>query len=272
MSKELILKMCKQLVNGITFANANCDGLSCECCPFDEENNDYICCGSDSDKNYKEIAKRYLKDNGVYENEFNWQSFKQGEIEVNCTTERSARDFLKQCDKQGIVWSGGTKIDDNTSWHHNKENTLYSTISGNLVFGYKLSTNNKVIKWNVKENINMKTEKTFKEVIADIKEGEVWESEQKENKTCNVRIKKLSNALKITNFDNEPLPYFPDNFKYKLQRKQYTFTEAFAAYEEGKEIESLYDSETFLKEHEVIEGHDNWFDAKQIRNKWYINN
>lgn len=225
------------------------------------------------------------------------------------------------------MWSGGTKIDDNTSWHHNKENTLYSTISGNLVFGYKLSTDNKAIIWNVKEEkvvdnkfkvgdkvrciddsggnlcitkgevyevemvhnnwLNVKyndfhcadyqsfrfelveekkTEKTFKEVIADIKEGEVWESEKKTITYFNKRIEVTDTC------NNVKTMCFHDSMKYKLQKKQYTFTEAFAAYEEGKEIESLYDSETFLKEHEVIEGHDNWFDAKQIRNKWYINN
>ena len=70
------------------------------------------------------------------------------------------------------------------------------------------------------------------------------------------------------------------NSIFKLKRKEYTFEEAFKAYENNEEIES-YDGTKYKK----IDGEDcAWFDGrwfkfnngisfsiKQIRNRWYIN-
>ena len=177
--KEIIINMCKQLVNGINFLDANCDGLSCEDCPFDEENNNYICCGSDNYRNYKEIAKNFLKNNGVDE---------------------------------------------------------------------------------------MKTEKTFKEVIADIKEGEVWESNSIAYDIKTIEMYNGSIEIKRRNMDNEI--FIRKETLFKLQRKQYNFTEAFAAYEEGKEIESCISGREWgLK---ILSF--NTFTIEEIRKKWYINN
>lgn len=76
-----------------------------------------------------------------------------------------------------------------------------------------------------------KMEKTFREVIADIKEGEVWELDQFEiecYKTGTIVIRSTLTG-KVFGFEKKD--------RFKLQRKQYTFEEAFKAYEEGKEIE-----------------------------------
>ena len=74
-------------------------------------------------------------------------------------------------------------------------------------------------------------ELTFKEVIANIKEGEVWKSDYK-----TVEIK--GSVLEITDKDRKIRLRFGDDTQFKLQRKEYTFEEAFKACEEGKEIES----------------------------------
>lgn len=119
--------------------------------------------------------------------------------------------------------------------------------------------------------------KTFREVIADIKEGEVWESHCKKIigfKDGDFEIRdndghKFGNAVSIRSAN-----------KYRLKRKEYTFEEAFKAYEEGKEIESRYNQYKYKK----IDGIDAYsktkndlykadsFGINEIRGKWYINN
>ncbi|MCR2013853.1 hypothetical protein NSB31_29825, partial [Bacillus cereus] len=57
-----------------------------------------------------------------------------------------------------------------------------------------------------------KMEKTFREVIADIKEGEVWESE---NNSCDIRIEKGQTGISIRDFKGNALVWFSDRFKFK---------------------------------------------------------
>ena len=131
----------------------------------------------------------------------------------------------------------------------------------------------------VKEDNKMK-EKTFREVIADIKEREVWICE-KFNRKINkgddgvIEIRKLNDET----FDNISGLIFNDE-KYKLQRQQYSFEESFKAYEKGKEIESCLSGYKYKKidniDHHSITGN-KWgkeesFEIDEIRDKWYINN
>ena len=120
----------------------------------------------------------------------------------------------------------------------------------------------------IKEENEMQ-EKTFREVIADIKEGEVWV-----NDTAPISFIKLRPGG-ILDFNKNVGIYL--NVKYKLQRKEYTFEEAFKAYEEGKEIESCYSGVTYKLQH----GGSDCFGGGQktstiafseIRGKWHINN
>ena len=89
------------------------------------------------------------------------------------------------------------------------------------------------------------TEKTFREVIADIKEGEVWE-------TPHIRIYHVESNDNIVIEDKEGDKRFRftmvSKVKFKLQRKEYTFTEAFKALQEGKVIKSCINERTFEKE------------------------
>lgn len=122
------------------------------------------------------------------------------------------------------------------------------------------------INWQIKEYNKM--EKTFREVIADIKEGETWES----------RILKIFieyGCVKI-HFNDENIRIKDDYIgirinekdKFKLQRKEYTFEEAFKAYEEGKEIESCNQGRKYKKGTEQFEN----MLISDIQGKWYINN
>lgn len=133
----------------------------------------------------------------------------------------------------------------------------------------------------VKEN---EMEKTFREVIADIKEGEVWECRSK-------YIQRFADGIQIYHKEkgkSTPSMLMRNNDKFKLQRKEYTFEEAFKAYEEGKEIESCevltgcYPSKYKRIANEDAqwrEGSYSWDKRKyigipfyEVRGKWYINN
>lgn len=118
------------------------------------------------------------------------------------------------------------------------------------------------------------TGKTFREVIADIKKGEVWESEEKIISLMN------TNDVVITLKDRDRrinLMGFASSTLYHLQRKEYTFEEAFKAYEEGKEIESCYSGVKYLIQHGGSDCYSdgrktNLIEFNEIRGKWYINN
>lgn len=125
-----------------------------------------------------------------------------------------------------------------------------------------------------------KVEKTFKEVIANIKENEVWESR---NPINGVFISKDVNGISIRDKKGNSLVWFSDLWIFTLQRKEYTFDEAFKAYEEGKEIES--ESYKYKKCNGadcfklITSIKDEWIKCEngfeihldEIRGKWYIN-
>lgn len=130
----------------------------------------------------------------------------------------------------------------------------------------------KIAKQYIKEHTPIsEIERTFREVIADIKVGEVWENIDKSH----------WNLKEINCFDNdgrkgirivfkEETDYYTfidnENLKFKLKRKQYTFEEAFKAYEEGKEIQSASTDKIYHKEKDFL------FASYEISKKWYINN
>lgn len=132
-----------------------------------------------------------------------------------------------------------------------------------------------------KENNNMQ-ELTFKEVIANIKEGETWESE-------NYIIKCSHGTISIETKNGEVFNgiAFCGNILFTLQKEQYTFEKAFKSFENGKEIESVYGTKYKLnkatEEVSIIETQcanktsiyclqDTLFRCDEIRGKWYINN
>lgn len=209
---------------------------------------------------------------------FDWDRFKNGEIAVHCDTEEKAKDFLKECEKRDIGWSSGKKANHNTNWDSYKIDTCYSCYilrERELGYGSKhffKKEGLEIIKWEIDE---MK-ELTFKEVITNIKEGEVWESVGKfwDIKT----VEKAEGLIKINRAtQNSNDLYIREGCKFKLKRKEYTFQEAFKAYEEGKEIESCYTATKFC-ENEYLENnvYSDWklgvrFKVDEIKGKWYIN-
>lgn len=138
-------------------------------------------------------------------------------------------------------------------------------------------------KGDIKEEVKTsdKTEKIFREVIATIKEGEIWES--KYSDIALERIEMTNNQLKFCHdSDYEDALYINIGREpvFELKRREYTFSEAFELYEQGKEIESC---DTRYKK---VDGKDcYWYEDEKfwddrfcgfslcdIRGKWYINN
>lgn len=114
--------------------------------------------------------------------------------------------------------------------------------------------------------------KTFREVIATIKEGETWV-----NDIAPISYIRLREDGVLDFNENEGVNLF---CTYTLQKKQCTFEEAFKAYEEGKEIESCYSKYKYKKEGGLdlySKTENEWygedsFEIDEIRGKWYINN
>lgn len=124
----------------------------------------------------------------------------------------------------------------------------------------------------------VKTEKTFREVIADIKEGETWEC-------LGAKITKDSDSIQMLGFGHNTI--FMDSSRiFNLQRKEYTFEEAFNSKGIAKEIESLvsgikykkYDENTMMfKDRDMddfagISNDNAIFSIDEIQGKWFINN
>ena len=213
---KLIIDLCQRVVNDRRLNTRDfnyCDGINCDRdnCPFVIGTKCNI-----TEPIGIEIAKQYLKDNGIKEN--------------NKTEELSEdeRDFALE------------------------------------IVNECLKEKNKI-------------EKTFKEVIADIKEGEVWENSLR-------RIELLNGDIQISRINgkefNTHILQFSKSITYKLKRNKYNFNEAFKAYEEGEEIESCENGYKYLQNTFTYPGNEQWlcfrnseqmFTTDAIRGKWYIN-
>lgn len=207
---------------------------------------------------------------------FDWDRFKKGEIKVILRTEQLAKDFYKECKKRWIDWSSC----DCAIWNKGGVVYKYCTISNSLVWNGIIDDGQESVEW---KGVNCMKELTFKEVIANIKEGEVWECTRK-----NARVKKIrmNNDLLVFDYGDtitEKQSAIRGTDTFKLQRKEYTFEEAFKAYEEGKEIESceecrfkLIDKDNtliidFAGDEMKYSNKTELFSVKEIRGKWYIN-
>lgn len=179
---------------------------------------------------------------------------------------------------------------DGKVWFGNEE---YFTVTDIWETGI-IELNGRATLWSEKE-LNLygeakedKMEKTFKEVIADIKEGEVWECTRKNARVKTIRMSgDGDNSVIAFDYGREIIEVrsaIKGTDRFKLKRKEYTFEEAFKAYEEGKEIESCIEGQRYKKEggedyyfdfnkekYILLEWDKDIFTITSIRNKWYIN-
>lgn len=121
-------------------------------------------------------------------------------------------------------------------------------------------------------------EKTFREVIRDIKEGEVWE---RNIISGNIKIKLEDDFIMMWK-DDKLVFTFGNKYKFKTNKEEYTFSEAFEAYEEGKEIISVVTNICYkkIKNEDKCKMYEDpmsmyitkldTFTIDEIRGKWYI--
>ena len=123
-----------------------------------------------------------------------------------------------------------------------------------------------------------KMEKTFREVIADIKYMQLWICRNCKF-TNEVRIFKDKTGIQITDEHNNSIKWFSDEWKFELKRKGYAFNEAFKEYEQGKVIESSYGfrykkigDEDYVYDDELEQWVENEesFAINEIREEWFI--
>lgn len=117
--------------------------------------------------------------------------------------------------------------------------------------------------------------KTFKEVIRDIKEGEVWESYAK-------TIKLYKNgAIEIIEKGGRRQSCFSfnDSNKFNLRRLKVSFTEALESFKKGKEIESVYGKNKYRQSEMNMFVNEEYFEScrpcismNELTEEWYINN
>lgn len=102
-------------------------------------------------------------------NNFNWEDFKKGNIQVNCKNQESAKDFLSKCAKQNIKWNDDTEIDSkDTYWEYEKQNMMYSIYrksesdifskSGRLYYGNTKNQDKQFIEWIIGERSDTQVE------------------------------------------------------------------------------------------------------------------
>lgn len=119
--------------------------------------------------------------------------------------------ICKEVHLKGIKWRNSDANE--TYWDVYRENTCYYGVDV-LCYGNVNNCDIKIIEW---RNDNMKN---FREVIRDIKEGEVWESK---NRTIRVKYGNITIENK-TGFETKT-NVFDENVKYELKQQPVTFEE-----------------------------------------------
>lgn len=167
--------------------------------------------------------------------DFNWSGFKQGEFSVRCKTVEEEKDFLTQCEKQGLLWCSGDKP---TNCTYLKD----GIVDGDVIYfdmyfcslGYSdldsvdIDEMENAIHWQVEPK-----DLTWREVFTNIQEGE-------EYTLYNKFIKMVDGRLMFGD-DTGCMSFSLDSkFTKKEQPKPVDFNEAFKAMKQGGIIQSIY--------------------------------
>lgn len=219
-----------------------------------------------------EVVEEEDVDRRIYSvDDFNWEAFKRGRIAVWCETEELKKDFLLQCDNNGIMW-GKSKPSDNThiKCYADDNFSAYSFHYGNSFgissYEWFQARGVKIIKWSIE---------TYKgwEIIKMLSEGKL------ENGT----ILKDNEGFFYTVYNNCLLDEKHLKFEgYKketkvscltegsfiiLEKEKFTTDIAYKKYIEGKEIKSCVTKNKYKKTE------DNYFDSiskEEFEGLWYI--
>lgn len=195
--------------------------------------------------------------------EFNWEGFRSGKFAVHCDTEEKAREFIKEAHLREIEWVYANPY--TTRWNINKSNTCYYGMD-TLTYGDIDNCNIKIIEW---RNDDMKN---FREVIRDIKEGEVWENENfaiSIDYDGDIAIDKRNGII-----NNAGGIWIGSGREFKLKQQPVTFEEVLNSDKRCRVEHNMFDLEELMTE-EMIISESNYFDVDEIlyaiTNKFYTN-
>lgn len=164
---------------------------------------------------------------------FNWTKFKQGKIIAYCKTIEEELNFLQECDKQGLMWCSGVKP---SQLSYLKKNCLDGIYFDYSFYGLTYLTPEEVeadeIERSIHWEIKPKTKFTWREVFANIKEGEVY--------TLYNKFIKMSDGRLVFGDDTGCMSFSLDSeFTKSNQCIHIDFNEARKQMKLGKTVRSL---------------------------------
>ncbi len=155
---------------------------------------------------------KVMEDTAV--NSFDWTGFKAGKFAVHCDTKEKAREFLKECDVQGIKWHGNQLAPSHTNWDVYKEKTIYDykfglgfcDISGSAhkLYGWEIIdyTPSKPI---VNEVNRIAQPNEWIKIVSPIYNGLVSEKDYRKGDVLKVRKRESIETLTTYGHDGKPI-------------------------------------------------------------------
>ena len=164
---------------------------------------------------------------------FNWTKFKEGKIIVYCKTIEEELNFLQECDKQGLMWCSGAKPSRVSYLKRDELDGIYFDYS---FYGLTYLTPDEVEADEIERTIcwatQPKTKFTWREVFANIKEGEVY--------TLYNKFIKMSDGRLVFGDDTGCMSFSLDSeFTKSNQCIHIDFNEARKQMKLGKTVRSL---------------------------------
>lgn len=214
--------------------------------------------------------------------EFNWDDFKNKKIVVKCNTEEKAKDFLKECEKQGLEWFDGKATSrfyyyDGICYVYKYDGNDYIQYSGEKFY---LNSGYEIIEWEIENKIDYDREYNIMEIMELPSEIEI-------KNQYNMFYKISNNDLYYKEDENKWIKSDVSlrnilNMKFKLVKKdkKVTFQEAIQAY--GKEIYCIWKDDDEIEHKSEYCIRNEWevcitdqnceylAPAEMVRGEWYI--
>lgn len=201
---------------------------------------------------------------------FDWNGFKHGKIRVECPSKEVTIDFLKECEKNGFLWSSGHKPT-HTIPLTDEPIFIYADFAKYLSYTSRNKEGYDYTIWTI-ETESCKSTYTWREVFTNIQEGETYECGGKPI-SYKDGILFIGDGVGVTVLTDENL------FTKQQEVRQVDFQEAQVALEEGKIVKSDWTGFYYkLHNDRLKRSFDDEFDYwevtdlsyHEIADKWFI--
>lgn len=197
---------------------------------------------------------------------FDWIGFQNGDFEVKCNAKEVMKDFLKECEQRGYLWTSG---DNPTTRDYYDDVPIYLDGEGKVLsYGAYIQNDKDHVTWIIEPTLKDKL--TWREVFANIQEGETYEYENK-------FVSYEDGCLKIGDSTGCLSLSEEDLFNIKKKPRLADFQEVQIALNEGKTVKSSFGRFYKLEEAKRLVGSfdlDYWEGCDltfyEITNEWFI--